>query len=103
MPLTLTRVHVAEKVPGSDQSRVTRTNHYIRVYAEDGPPMYIQNGSVYSEGGPLVDPEDYPTWFWTEASKCTEHALATVHFTIPDDKVVVPSRDTSAPKRRNRK
>lgn len=103
MPLTLTKVHVTEKVPNSDQTRVTRTNHYVRLYADNGPPVYLQNGVVFSEGGPVVEPEDYPDWFWGEVSKLSEEALATVHFEIPDDKRIVPTRNIPTGRQRNRK
>ena len=103
MPLTLTRVHVTEKVPGSDQTRITRTNHYIRLYADSGPPCYIQNGHVYSEGGPLIEPEDYPEWFWPEVNKLSEPAKAAVEFTIPEDKVTVPIRNAPVGRHRPRR
>jgi len=85
MPLTL-RTHVTEKVPGSsNESRVIRTHHYIRVVSSGHPPLYIQDGQVFSEGGPLVD--EIPDWFWAEACKCTDDALRAVKFEIPLDKV----------------
>jgi hypothetical protein len=103
MPLTLTKVHVTEKVPNTDQSRVTRVNHYVRLYADNGPPCYLQNGEVYSEGGPLIDPPDYPTWLWGEINKLSPQALESVHFTIPEDRVVVPARNEPTGRQRNRR
>jgi hypothetical protein len=103
VPLTLTKVHVTEKIPNSDQTRITRTNHYVRLYADSGPPCYIQNGAVYSEGGPLIDEQDYPDWFWREVNKLSEAALQSVHFTIPADRVSVPDRNTPSIRQRIRK
>ena len=103
MPLTLNKVHVTEKVPNTDQTRVTRTNHYVRLYAENGPPCYLQNGEVYSEGGPLIDPEDYPTWLWAEVNKLSPAALESAKFTIPDDKLAVPTRNEPTGRQRNRR
>jgi hypothetical protein len=94
---------VTEKVPGSEATRITRTNHYVRVYADEGPPCYIQNGEVYSEGGPVIEPGDYPQWFWTEVSKLSPHALDAVGFTIPEDKVIVPIRNIPTGRQRGRK
>jgi len=85
MPLTLTKVHVSEKIPGGEgQSRVVRTNHYIRVCAEGSTPLYIQNGAVYSEGGAYCD--NIPDWFWIEVNKLTAHALDSVNYQIPEGK-----------------
>jgi hypothetical protein len=103
MPLTLTKVHVAEKVPGSEATRITRTNHYVRVCADNGPPCYIQNGTVYGEGGPAIELDQYPEWFWVEVSKLSPHALEAVGFEIPEDKVVVPPRNISTGRQRNRR
>ena len=84
MPLTL-RTHVTERVPGTlEQSRVVRTAHYVRIAAEGNPPLYIQGGAVYSEGGGLVD--EIPDWFWPEVNRLTPAALATVQYEVPNDK-----------------
>lgn len=85
MPLSL-RVHVTEKVPGSsNESRIVRTHHYIRVAANGSPPLYVQGGQIFSEGGPLVD--EVPDWFWVEICKCSDAALRAAGFEIPLDKV----------------
>lgn len=76
---------MTEKIPGTlEQSRVVRTHHYVRIAAEGNPPLYIQNGTVFAEGGGLVD--EIPDWFWPEVNKLTPAALHIVGYEVPQDK-----------------
>jgi hypothetical protein len=89
VPLQLSRVHVTEKIQGThNETRVVRTNHYIRLADGNHPPLYIQGGQVFSEGGPLVAEEELPDWFWLAAQKCSPDALAAVGFRVPDERWV---------------
>lgn len=89
MPLQLTKVHVSERIPDShNASRIIRTNHYIRLGDGNNPPLYIQNGQVFSEGGPLVEESELPDWFWLAAQRCSADALAAVNFRVPDERWV---------------
>ncbi len=98
MPLQLAGVHVSSRVPNSDEQRLVKTNHYVRIGSDQGPPIYIQGGEIYSEGGPLLDEKDIPDWFWPEVNKLNDHALRAVKFKIPEDKVGVrpPDEDEEA-------
>jgi hypothetical protein len=87
MPLQLSKVHLTEKISGTyNESRVIRTNHYIRVVAGNGPPLYIQGGEVFSEGGPLMEEKDIPDWFWVEVCKLSDSALKAVGYEMPLEK-----------------
>lgn len=101
MPLTLTKVHVTERIPGSDVSRLVRTNHYVMLKSENEPPLFIQGGQIFSEGGPLVD--EIPEWFWIEASKLTPLAIKSCGLEVPPEKIVLPENTTGGTVRRGRR
>lgn len=77
MPLNLNKVHHYERVPGTQlEVRLIRTDPYVRVCAGGGPPLFIQGGQVYAEGGPTVD--QFPEWFEGEVAKIAAPVLASV-------------------------
>jgi len=67
MPLDLKAVHLYEKVPGTDQTRLVKTNPYVRLGRKDHPPIYVQGGQVYGEGGGPIEP--IPDWFGPEMER----------------------------------
>ena len=67
MPLDLKAVHLYEKVPGTDQTRLVKTNPYVRLGRKDHPPIYVQGGQVYGEGGGPIEP--IPDWFAGEMAR----------------------------------
>ena len=71
MSFTL-RPHEYTKIPGTDLTRITTTNDYIRIVSA-GKTLFIQTGQVWSEDG--VAHKDPPQWLWDEAGKCTAEAL----------------------------
>lgn len=75
MPLSL-KVHHHERVPGTQESRLTRLTPYLRLSHKEDPPVYIQGGAVYSEGGPAL--ETLPDWFHAELAKLSPAALQEV-------------------------
>jgi hypothetical protein len=77
MPLTLNKVQEYERVPGTALDvRLVRTNHYIRICAGGGPPVYVQGGRCYGEGGPEIDV--LPDWFAGEMAKVSAKARTEV-------------------------
>lgn len=76
MPLTL-RVHDWKQV-GDGDVRIVSTKPFIRLFAQPGPPVFLQNGRVYYENG--KPPEKLPAWFEDELAKCGKRALADVGF-----------------------
>jgi len=67
MPLDLKAVHLYEKVPGTDQTRLVKTNPYVRLGRKDHPPIFVQGGQVYGEGGGPIEP--IPDWFAGEMAR----------------------------------
>lgn len=61
------KVHHYEKEKLSGQARLTKVKNYLRVSNDKGqPPVFIQNGKLYSQGGPEIKEDqlekDFP-WF----------------------------------------
>ncbi len=71
MPFSL-RPHDYTKIPGTDLTRITSTNDYIRIVSH-GKTFFIQTGAVWTEDS--VEHKDPPKWFWEEAGKCSAEAL----------------------------
>lgn len=68
MPLSL-KVHWFEKIPGQQQTRLARVTPYARITREGHPPIYVQAGGVFSEGGKPL--EQLPGWFDEEMARLT--------------------------------
>jgi hypothetical protein len=66
MPLSL-KVHHHEKLPGTQESRLVKVTPYVRITRDGHPPLYVQGGKVFGEGGPEV--ETLPEWFDAEMAK----------------------------------
>lgn len=66
-------VHVMKRVPGSHQFRLAEVHPALRLGKGD-EHLYIQNGTVFDEGGTQV--KDLPGWFAEEVAKCSPHTLA---------------------------
>ena len=44
------------------QPVISRTNPYVRLCRGEGPPVFIQGGSFYYEGGQEVKEGEFPDW-----------------------------------------
>jgi hypothetical protein len=91
MGLDLNAVHLYEKIPGTDQTRLVRMNPYVRIGRKDHPPIYVQAGQVYGEGGQPVDP--LPDWFGEEMSRLSPKVRNEIGWrdTIPGPKAEAPA------------
>lgn len=69
--LQLTKVHEYRKVDGDETVRLIRTNPLIRVRVGESPPIFVQGGRAYAEGGDEYPLEELPSWFWVEAQKAS--------------------------------
>jgi len=67
------KVHHYVKMPNSTESRLTKVDPYVRICRAHEPPIFLQGGAAYSEGGPPVTP--LPEWFEEELAKITPKAL----------------------------
>ena len=74
------RVHELKRVPGTNQAVIVGKNPYVRIKKGDDPALYIQKGRVYSGGGPKVNLDTLPEWFWEEVDKMNVKVLNEVGF-----------------------
>ena len=79
MPLSLKTHHYSSK--GRGVMTIDKITPYIRLCQGDGPPMFIQEGKVYCEGGSAVPENQLPKWFEEELAKADPKALKEVKFT----------------------
>jgi len=63
--------HVVKKKEGSEGAILARVSPYVRLMAEGGPPIFIQHGAFYTEGGQSMKRADLPDWFEEELKKMT--------------------------------
>lgn len=90
--LQLNKVHEYQHVPGTESEvRLVRMHPYVRIVTAGQPPLFVQDGMIFSEGGPVVPHDEIPDEFWAEISKTSAAQLEVVKFTIPDGKKVVQS------------
>jgi len=61
--------------PETNQPVLTRIQAYVRVREGDSPPLFLQGGQVYSEGGPLIPAEDWPDWLEGHIKRLSPLAL----------------------------
>jgi hypothetical protein len=74
------RVHHHEKKPGSMESRLVRVTPYVRITRDSHPPLYVQGGRVFSEGGPEV--ETLPAWFGEEMARLSPKVREEIGWTL---------------------
>jgi len=54
------RTHIPKRK--DPEGKIARSNLYVRINHSDGPPLFIQGGNFYSEGGQLVKKDQLPDW-----------------------------------------
>lgn len=91
------KTHEFRRVSGSNTRVLTRIRPYIRVRNGEDPPLYIQEGRVYSESGQEVDP--LPPWFWDHARTITPAGRNKVGLVLPEEKKVVSQQATTSLKK----
>lgn len=72
------RVHEYGKVPNSPFTKIIKSNHYIRLSHQGQPPIYIQNGHLWSEGGDRIT--NPPEWFHEQIKSVDKKQLAAVKY-----------------------
>lgn len=58
----------------------TRVTPYIRLCEGDGPPIFLQNGRYFYEGGEEVPSKDMPDWVEVMQDKCSPAVLKACGF-----------------------
>jgi hypothetical protein len=75
-PLALDQVHQYQRLPGTLEVRLVRTNPYVRITNGGEPPLFVQGGVIYSEGGDVIT--DPPAWWAAEVLKLSPTVRAEV-------------------------
>src|SRR5262245_33315591 len=77
MPLQLDQIHKFERVKGTMTVRLLEIQPALRLKSgRDNPPLWIQKGQIYSEGGEEIVAADAPEWFWKELKRTSPQILA---------------------------
>jgi hypothetical protein len=76
-------VHHFTKVPGTNEMRLVKINPYVRIAHGAEPPLFIQGGRIFSEGGPEMPTEQLPAWWDKEVSKLSPAVRAEVGLVAP--------------------
>lgn len=77
--------------PNTLQPVMTRVQSYIRLREGTDPPMFLQAGKVYSEGGQLIPREKWPGWLQDAILQMTPPALEECGFTAFVQALNVPA------------
>ncbi len=81
MGLELAKVHEYARIPGTGEMRLVRTRPAMRIRAMGEPPLWVQDGQVYTDGGqPVVTP---PGWFWDEMERVSPETRQQHGLTLP--------------------
>jgi hypothetical protein len=76
MTLSLDKVHDFQRIPGTLEVRLLKTQPYVRIVSGGEPPIFVQGGVLYSEGGQRVT--EIPDWFTQEVLKLSDTVRAEV-------------------------
>lgn len=86
MPLRLDQVHDYESGEGM-QAVLKSINTAVRIrWSRGHPPIYVQNGGYYGEGGDVIDPATLPQEFWDKAQRMSQQARTACGLVLPDEK-----------------
>lgn len=97
MAFTL-RVHEYAKIPGSPYQKIVKSRHYIRLCRREAPPIYIQGGKLYAEGGDEIKSDAIPAWFYEDIKKLDPRQLHAVGYTsVPIEKKKRGPKPKAAP------
>lgn len=83
--------------------RLQKLTPYIRLCEGEGPPVYLQDGQVWSEGGTdALPPDDLPRWFPEALARLTVAARQSVGFRLESDPAlpVAPEPEPLRPPKR---
>ena len=87
-----------KRVPGTRNMRVVSRKPYIRLSAHGGPPIFLQAGKTWGEGGILIKATERPEWFQEELQKVPQTQLEQVDWNIPGRKGARATANTPPPK-----
>lgn len=83
MPLTISEVHVLTRDTKTNQMIVQRTQPYTRLVQQGEPPVIVQGGNFYSDGGDRMPLSSVPDWALKQLSNRNKKSNASVG--LPED------------------
>lgn len=83
--LRLNQVHKYVRVPGTQEMRLMKVSPVVRICKGTDPPLFIQEGKVYAEGGDEIPKEKLPGWFHDQVKLMTVQARSEIGYRLPDD------------------
>lgn len=63
-----------KKTSKSGDTVLVRQQPYARLNCGEGPPVFVQHGQPYAEGGEHLTEGKLPDWYWDELAKMTPEA-----------------------------
>ena len=63
-----------DKFNAGERHRSLQVRHYVRIQLEGSPPVFIQDGKYFWEGGEVIKPKDMPKGIQVEVDNMTEQA-----------------------------
>lgn len=84
MALSITGVHVYERIPGRAEVRLVRTNPYTMFVRRGEPDILFQDGRFYDAGGQKV--KKVPDWVWEQAGMMKKSYRARIRLVLPSEK-----------------
>ena len=80
LKLELNRVHILEKIQGSMQFRLTRTQPAMRLARKD-EVVFLQRGVFFDQGGHPIEKNALPGWLPDELKMCNPAVLKECGYT----------------------
>lgn len=78
--------HKREKNPKYGFEESVPVAPYVRFSYSDSPPIYLQNGTFFSEESGSIEEEDVPGWVWDQLAKTNPEVLKECGYTPPVQK-----------------
>jgi len=79
LPLSL-KTHEVTVNKATGEATGVRVTPYIRLCQGDGPPIFLQNGAYFHEGGEPMEEENRPDWLDDLQRKCSPEQLKAAGF-----------------------
>jgi len=80
LPSLNLKTHEVTVNKATGEATGVRVTPYIRLCEGDGPPIFLQNGGYFYEGGEEVPDKDVPDWLEELQGKCKPEALKACGF-----------------------
>lgn len=113
MSFNLSDVHHLERVQlpdGTAAERITHINPHMAIGRDPYPPIWLCEGSFYSEDGTRID--ELPGWAYEEIEKISDKALMAHGFeerpmreppAVPSGSEETPTHSAAAPQKQGKK